>query len=401
VSAGLTDPAWSKTYGGSDIDTAMSVIPVSDGYVIGGTTHSFDIGNGDACLIKADRNGNLVWQKAYGGTLLDRGRIVVPAGDGYLLAGSARSFDPDMKFYLIRTDGNGNMLWQHTYGGKDWCDADALIAVDGGFLVAGFRMPYGESREDVYLVKTDTEGHLVWDSVLPGPGGVSVGSALADAGDGYLVAGYTNATGTGYQAYLVKTDNNGRMVWNRTYRGKGYASAASVLAVADGCLFVGFTHPDNDQTSEIYLVKTDREGNEAWNRTFSDGRSASAYSIMADDDGYVIAGTTSVMEAGRARGVHYFMKTDRNGNLVWNRTCGMADGFNPMAAAAIKDGWVVAGFTMKPDPLLTDILLDKITADNATGPGTAIPAPSPTPALAVAALLAGAACMAALKKKAG
>jgi hypothetical protein len=153
---------WSRTYGGAGIDVGLSMQRTKDGgYVISGYTDSFGASNYDVYLLKTDSEGNLIWNKTYGGAHSDLGYSVQETSDGgYVIAGYTRSFgNKDDDVYLIRVDSEGNELWSRTYGiqgttnNVEW-GYSVQQTSDGGYIIAGKTKSFGAGEYDVYIVKT-------------------------------------------------------------------------------------------------------------------------------------------------------------------------------------------------------------------------------------------------------
>ena len=161
---------WNKTYGGMADDEAYSVVQTVDGgYAIVGHTYSFGVGNGDFWLVKTDANGNAQWSKTYGGVNYDHAHSVIQTDDGgYAIAGYTYSYgygvpaSPDL--WLVKIDANGNMEWNKTYGGtrQDFSDGGLVETSDGGYALAGFTYSFGGGASDFWLVKTDSSGNQQW-----------------------------------------------------------------------------------------------------------------------------------------------------------------------------------------------------------------------------------------------
>jgi hypothetical protein len=223
---------WSKTYGGAGRDEAYSVIQTADGgYAIAGYTRSFGSGDLDSWLVKTDANGNMQWNKTYGGTDYDRAYCLIRAADGgYAIAGATESYGSgDNDFWLVKTDANGNPQWNKTYAGKSWPNAISISdhaysvvqTVDGGYALAGITDAYPFVVTS-WLVKTDVSGNAQWNKTLDeGYYNGTVHSiyenivcevyCLVQTTDGgYTLAGATCHHSVGYlDFWLVKTDENG------------------------------------------------------------------------------------------------------------------------------------------------------------------------------------------------
>jgi len=101
---------WSQTYGGNNMDVARSLVETSNGgYAIAGETDSFGAGEDDFWLVKIDSNGNMEWNRTYGGEEPDRAYSLVETSDGgYALTGYTLSFGAgSYDFWLIKTDAQG------------------------------------------------------------------------------------------------------------------------------------------------------------------------------------------------------------------------------------------------------------------------------------------------------
>ena len=155
---------WSRTYGGSHSDEAYSLIQMPDGgYAMAGSTISFGAGNYDFYLVKTDAYGNLEWNQTYGGAEFEAVHSLVETFDGgYAMAGRTKSFGSGGNdFYLVKTDSNGNMLWDRTYGGEQYDSANSIIVTsDGGYAIAGGTSSFGSGDTDFWLIKTDEYGNI-------------------------------------------------------------------------------------------------------------------------------------------------------------------------------------------------------------------------------------------------
>jgi hypothetical protein len=257
---------FAKTYGGAYYDVAYSVQQTSDGgYIVAGVTHSFSAGGYDIFLIKTDANGNVQWAKTYGGTSGDGAFPVQQTSDGgYIVAGVTNSFGAGgSDVFLIKTDTSGNIQWAKTYGGTNDDRATFVQQTsDGGYIVAGWTRSFGAGYTDIFLIKTDTSGNIVWAKTYGGTSYDWAYSVQQTSDNGYIVGGYTGSFGVGTNIFLIKTDTNGNIVWAKTYRGAHWDYAYSVQQTSDGGYIVaGHIQPlDLDGEKDIILIKTDANG---------------------------------------------------------------------------------------------------------------------------------------------
>jgi len=184
VDARQKTQAWNKTYGGTRNDAFYSLVQTSDGgYAMAGFLGL------QWCLAKTDAEGSLLWNKTYDGTIA--GSLIETSDGGYALAGQA--LELDLSSYgacLIKTDANGSMLWNKTYGGTSDDVAYSLVETsDGGYALAGYTPSFGAGAFDSYLVKTDANGNMLWNRTY---GGLwfDLSYSLVETSDGgYALAG--------------------------------------------------------------------------------------------------------------------------------------------------------------------------------------------------------------------
>ena len=355
------DTLWTRTFGGIDVDEAYSVQQTQDGgYIIAGRTYSHGADSDDVYLIKTDANGDTLWTKTFGGGNYDRGFSVQQTKDGgYIIAGCTQSYGAGYYWdvYLIKTDANGDTLWTKTYGGwsDDWGNS-VQQTQDGGYIIAGY------SAGDVYLIKTDANGDTLWTRTFGGPD-YDYGNSVQQTQDGgYIIAGRTDSYGAGYyDVYLIKTDSLGDTLWTKTYGGSDYDASFSVQQTLDGgYIIAGYTKSYGAGYYDVYLIKTDSLGDTLWTRTFGGSDEDEAYSVQqTQDGGYIIAGRTYSYGAGNYD--VWLIKTDANGDTLWTRTFGGGSYDRGFSVQQTKDGgYIIAGRTESYGAGGSDVWLIKI-----------------------------------------
>ena len=207
-------------------------------------------------------------------------------------------------------------LWSQTYGGQWEEVAYSLVeAPDRGFVMGGYTNSYGAGNFDFWLVKTNEFGKTQWNQTYGGTQLDIAYSLVATSDGGYALAGTTESFDSGGEGdfWLVKTDKYGNMEWSQAYGGPNSERAYSLIETSDGgyALAGGKRLFDNRNrlTNDIWLVKTDINGNMAWNQTFATPRFEEAYSVVqTSDGGYALAGGALLV------------KIDAYGNIEWNTT---------------------------------------------------------------------------------
>jgi hypothetical protein len=294
---------FNRTFGGDDSDSINSAYPTSDGgYILAGTTQSYGSGNRDAWLIKTDAQGNELWNKTFGGVYDDWGRSALPTSDGgYIMVGSTRSFRAEnTDTWLIKTDSQGQEVWNRIFGGANTDEALSVQHTDdGGYILAGWTASFGKGAFDAWLIKTDSQGREVWSRTFGGTNTDVAHSVQQTSDSGYILAGRTNTYGAGdFDAWLIKTDPEGQEVWNKTFGGAENDWAVSVQPTQDGGYILGgATKSYSAVNTDAWLIRTDARGIKLWDKTF--GGTGIVWTNMVQptlEGGYIISAFAAEIE---------------------------------------------------------------------------------------------------------
>jgi hypothetical protein len=345
------DTAWTKTYGGSDDDFARSIVQTDDGgFAIAGYTGIMP-DNFDIYLIKIDSTGGLEWQTTYGGKQWDTGSAVEQCRDsGFIIAGYTQSFGKGWHdIYVVRTDRKGNLLWQKTFGGSNEDGASSVLeTIDGGFIIAGETMSFGSGDYDVFVIKIDAEGNLLWTNTIGGADCDGCQSIQQTYDGGFIMVGDTKSSGEGWHdVNLIKLDARGKVCWSRTYGGNDFDYGEAVRETKDrGFIVVGWTRSFGAGLSDVYLIKTDRHGSPLWTRTYGGPQHDFGFNIeQTFDGGYLIIGDTKSYGSGWYD--VYVIRTDEYGDTLWTKTYGGTQPDEGFALHPTKDGGYLIGGNSK------------------------------------------------------
>ena len=321
VFSGLTSAqsTWIKIYDNRSWDAGFSIQQTTDGgFIISGATA--DEGRTSDCLlIKTSADGTEQWRRSFGGNGHENGNAVRQTADGgYIIAGMTGSTSNSREcMWLLKTDGSGNEAWSHTYDEKEEYDTaiahDVVQTSDGGYLLAGSRVAEIDS---VMCIKTDGSGTIQWVVKYGGNRGARGWAVQQTLDGGYVIAGSKKISGeANFDVWLVKLNTDGTMQWQKTYGGPSDDEGYAVEQTPDGGYIVaGRTQSFGMGHDDAWLIKTDAAGGMQWQRAFGTIDAEFGYSVTrTTDGGYVMTG--SIIQSGRDV---WLIKTDSEGHEQWN-----------------------------------------------------------------------------------
>ena len=303
------------------------------------------------------------FMKTFGGTDDDYGWCCQQNIDGgFIITGITYTVETgDYDVWLIKTDNSGNMVWDKTFGRTD---NDGGISVqqttDGGFIITGLTYSY-EAGYDVWLIKTNKNGNKMWDKTF-GEINDDLGYCVQQTIDsGYIIVGYTFSFGAGKSdVWLIKTDKDGNKVWDKTFGRADDDGGVSVQQTFEGgYILAGYTFSLGDDDYDVWLIKTDSTGNIVWDKTFGGPDFDEALCVQyTTSGGYIITGRTESFGAGS--GDVWLIKTDSSGNKIWDRTFGGAfSDWSECVQQTNDGGYIITGGTISFGAGESDVWLIK------------------------------------------
>ena len=335
------------TYGNGQ-EGGVSVIQTTDsGYVLYGVSRSQGFGMADYYLVKTNPVGDTLWTRTFGTDQDEIATSFAALDDGgFILCGY--HFIPQLSahgIYLVRTDQHGDTLWtRNVVDSGDVYGYSLALTPQGGFAITGYRRTPGGGDQTLYLVITDSAGNTLWKK--------DYGGAQLDHGhwitrtadNGYVITGYTLSFSvlSSYHVYLIKVTADGTLSWSKTFGGQEDSRGNCVAQTPDGGYIVtGFTSTYGAGGHDLYLVRTNADGDSLWTKTYGgvyydEGN----HLCTTTDGGFVITGQTySFSESGSSE--VYLVKTDANGDSLWTKRYG---GFTGRTVAQTSDsGFIITG----------------------------------------------------------
>ena len=196
---------------------------------------------------------------------------------------------------------------------------------DGGCIVLGYTESTYDENQDIYLIKIDKNGTKEWD-ITYGQNGSDFGKAIVELDDGYMIAGSSNSQGKeeyDYNAWIIRTDIYGKMIWNNTYGGIFEDGSNSIVKTKENNFVItGYTYSNKNKNIDLWIFKINETGNLIWSKTFGGKGYDEGRSVIETNDGYIIAGETNTYSNNEEYSDAWLLKVNKTGNQMWNYTFG-------------------------------------------------------------------------------
>lgn len=381
--AAYSQVTFQKSYGDIGNDEGFGAQQTSDGgYVIAGMSTSIAGSMGDFYIARTDVYGNLLWAKTYGTAIFESATSVQQTSDnGFIIAGyqtgqAGNTYDG----CLVKTDSMGTMLWSKVIGGPL---NDEIFSVqqtyDGGYILTGWTHSFlAGGNTDMFLVKTDTGGNILWSKIFGGSGMDFGHSVMQTSDSSYVVCGTWTAGGGSGTAALIKMDENGNVIWSKAYwNTEEIFGATSVRQTTDGGFIMcgSLLQPGTFFFSDAFLLKTDAVGNLSWAKSYRGINQEWFNSVyQSNDGGYIAAGGSNSF--GAANTDFFIMKTDMAGDVTWSKVYGRIWDHRAVFIQQTADGgYGIGGYTKASSGVNKDLFLVKTDSGGNSGCNEANAAP--------------------------
>jgi len=310
------DVKWQKALGDDGDDQARSVLQSPDGgFVLAGGIHFGGYGYypDDFWLCKLDRDGNVVWQEFQGDVhphyhSEESAYSVCQTSDGGYIAAGQRNIHYEeeprsFRFNILKINSGGQSEWQKFYGspGKDDKARSIQETSDGGYIVAGSTKSFGVDREELWILKLDSQGRIEWEKAYGGQEDEYAESIQQTSDGGYVVAGVTNSFGAGgHDFWILKLNPEGLVEWEYTYGGPDGDYAHEIHQTKDrGYVVIGGTRSFGEGEMDFWVLKLNSRGGIKWERAYGGREYDSGFSVrQTNEKGYIAAGATESFGEG-------------------------------------------------------------------------------------------------------
>lgn len=360
---------WVYTFDSIINDKAYYVDQTMDGgYIFTGSTVVTPPGYTELLLAKTDANGEESWHKNFPMEEINLyGTVVHQTTDGgYIIVGSiGGSWLWDVQ--VIKADSNGDLVWQKSFGKSDGPNhgSDILQTSDGGYIVLGSTFSYSHGSADLWLIKLAADGTEQWNKTV-GEDTFDYVNKFSEADDGgYVIVGQTDATDDAGDIWVVKTSDTGEVSWQKTFGDANLTEdAVDIITESNGyTILVNFM--DMNWTESLWLLHLDAQGTLTSDQhIYEDGTLHGASITKTKDGGYFITGTISDM-SNYVPDV-YLLKLNSQGATQWVKTIDISNGLSDEANWGIQTldgGYVVVGNTGDLNNWTSDTFILKIAGE--------------------------------------
>lgn len=315
-------PRWEKVLGEKNRDVFRSItVAPNGGFVIAGERRPAGGGKSMMWLVKIDDTGETVFEQLFPDNAASAGFDAIESRDGgFVIVGTIldrKGKDTDLRLFKINA--KGNILWRRRYGGKR---AEAIgkgfqQTADGGYVGAGETASRGKGSTDLWVFKLNARGVAKWRKTYGGAKADGARAIRALGKDGYIVAGYTESKGAGGRdIWVLRLDAKGAVIWDKTFGTPAREDATSIIVTKDGgFLVLGSKSGAGIAADSPWLIKLDGEGKVIWQRSYDATLYGRAAAIrQTRDGGYVIAGSRGHGTGRPSAG--WVMKLDAAGKLA-------------------------------------------------------------------------------------
>jgi hypothetical protein len=376
-SSGSEVSCWILALGGDGRDYAPSLTPTDDGYVAVGMTTSYGLGSGsnnldgshDFMAVRLNKKGELIWSTVIGGPEDERGSFsVTPSSDeGFILTGTTRSYGSGVAdIFVVKLDARGRLVWARTIGGNGQETGKTTLEIVGGYITMGDTSSGGAGESDLLVVKYDRDGNIIWVNAVGGPD-KDQGAGIAEVSDGFIIGGTIWSYGAGgADGGYIKLDGSGNILWAKTVGGSGDEGINwdGVRVLTDGSLVLGEgTTSYGASNQAICCMMLEPDLSVRWAIMIDGPQADAGWTMNRTPYGYIAGGKFGMGQDG---GDVIFIRIDDSGRFSWARVLG-DEKLDEIEEIIFADGgYVMAGVTRLAENN-GDFLVAKVNEDGFVG----------------------------------
>ena len=397
---------WDKTIGGERVDVGYDICKSNDGgYVIAGMTVSAKTNSPDAYIVKIDSVGKTIWTQTYGGLDIDGVNSISPIADdyGYIVIGHTKSYmldksrikmrgfigriiasifkkKPTSEVWIISIDEYGDKNWHNTYGGKKEDSGKKInLSKDGGYIITAETNTFGTGKNDIWIIKTDKNGKMKWDTTIGGKKDEFATSTVINAKKEIIVTGYRTAKEKfsirkiitsiykknptkkkKKKSFVIMLNKKGEKKWETNFNNDEENLSSFITLKNKDIILAGQISTPFNGGGDVWVLSLNDKGKQNWQESFGGrGSDGGNYTIEVSDGGYLMVGYTDAY--GFGKNDVWLIKTDFTGEKEWSAVYGgNKDDYGWGVVETLDKGFVIVGETFSFGNGQSDIYLFKV-----------------------------------------
>lgn len=357
----LNAQGWEKIYDtGLNENVAAADLTLDGGVIIAGT----DIDNinsiGHSFMYKTDSDGNLQWifiDSIHTGSFVNTLEVFSTSDGNYLLSSIYGNNPPDNDYVLQKIAPGGNIIWEYEMT-TPFLDYVTNISEtsDGDYLLTGY---YSSNLSSVGVVKLDQAGNVIWETGFTNPNiPYHPGSVISASNGDILVVGYLGYF-SAQDVFVKRLDSSGNLIWEKEFDHFSNDFGLILVELPNDEFAIGGSNFENFDNNIATLLKIDGDGNELWFQVYSSlGHQQLGGLQVTSDGGFAFSGYKP-NSSGTYNDL-YLVKTDSDGNQLWENTYGRSKSeyLGELLLTSNQEFFIV-GSTEKPNVFASDVLLVK------------------------------------------
>ncbi len=332
------------------------------------------------------------WVTTIGGSSTEGGTSIISTPDGgYIVTGSTGSVDGDFKgmrkgltdVLVIKYDSKGEIQWKRTFGGSGIQGGYSITrTTDGGYVLTGFTTSndgdfkgMGKGQSDIFVIKVDSKGNVLWKKLFGGTGNESGSSITTTSDGGVVLTGLGDSNDGDFEGMnkgvediiVLKLDPSGVLQWKKTIGGSDTEGGSSVTRTSDGGFVLSGFFMSNDVDFirsnkgiyDVFVIKLNEVGHVVWSKSFGgSGFEQSMSMTTTPDGGCILTGRTNsedgdfkeLNKVWKRGGDVFVIKLNSSGDLQWKNTYGGSQRDDGNSITTSPDGgFIMSGLTTSKD----------------------------------------------------
>ncbi len=302
-------------------------------------------------FVNANSRAQTSYSKTFGGDGFDRGMYISTASDnGYIVCGYTKSFGDSYDMYVVKTDLNGNRQWHRNYGGTKMEIGWSIIELKNkGYLLHGSTTK-DSTNDDIYLLRLDETGNIIWQKTYGNEKYERTTQLLQTSDNNYLLIGQRTIDSTNIDSYILKIDTTGNLLWEKTFGGPKIERTFYGAEAMNGDFFIsGLMLPYKNNKADILLMRISSNGELRWTKTYGEENVhdiAHSFCLNKNKKTFTLTGYIESSQTGYHDGL--FMQFDESGNVLTMQRHHTGEDLRLMHSEETADGgFIAAGFTRK------------------------------------------------------